>query len=96
MQYMVHTTVVVLGRNRESLYTLELIYEVVQRWKPLLIFFLNAVFEVVRKLPFRGVGSRVKRSRWSEDSFWEITAVKPSLVRLIMFHDSTSRIDFPE
>eukprot|EP00884_Botryococcus_braunii_P013683 jgi/Botrbrau1/22315/Bobra.0863s0001.1 len=52
---MVHTTVVVLGRN---------------------------LFEVVRNLPFRGVGSRVKRSRWSEDSFWEITAVKPSLDEL--------------
>lgn len=38
------------------------------------------VFEVVRTLPFRGVRSRVKRKNWHDNSFWEITAVKPSLV----------------
>ncbi len=42
---------------------------------------LPTVFEVVTKLPHCGVGATVQRSKWHDDSFWQLTAVQPSVVR---------------
>lgn len=35
-----------------------------------------AVYEVLGKLPRHGVGSRIQRSTWYADSFWDIAEVK--------------------
>ncbi|KAK9818258.1 hypothetical protein WJX72_009693 [[Myrmecia] bisecta] len=37
------------------------------------------LFEVAQTLPKRGLGADVQRSRWNEEHFWRITAIKPSL-----------------
>ena len=41
----------------------------------------SAVIQVTKKLPQRGLGKRVQRLAWKEDSYWTVTAVKPSIVR---------------
>lgn len=35
-----------------------------------------AVYEILSKLPKHGVGAKLKREKWMNDSFWEITKVK--------------------
>jgi len=36
---------------------------------------------VTKKLPNRGLGTKLQRLKWKDDSYWTITAVKPSIVR---------------
>lgn len=38
------------------------------------------VLQVTKKLPSRGLGTKLQRLKWKDDSYWTITAVKPSLV----------------
>lgn len=50
-------------------------------WQKLLLpFGFNyrtiAVYEVLGKLPRHGVGSRIQRKTWLEDSFWDIAEVR--------------------
>lgn len=40
-----------------------------------------AVFQLVNSLPQKGTGYRVKRHKWPEGKFWELTTVRPSVVR---------------
>lgn len=42
-----------------------------------------AVYEVLSKLPQHGVGSKISRVTWMDNSFWTVTEVKMGLVRLI-------------
>lgn len=46
-----------------------------------------AVFDVVTKLPGTGVGAKVQRNTWPPESYWTVTAVRPTVVR----HSSASR-----
>ena len=39
-----------------------------------------AVFEVAGRLEKNGIGHRLQRTTWPKDSFWTITAIRPSLV----------------
>lgn len=41
----------------------------------LFLCFVLAVFEVLSKLPRHGVGSRLSRTTWGKDSYYEITEV---------------------
>ena len=41
---------------------------------------LLAVLQVTKKLANRGIGTKLQRRTWKEDSYWTITAVKPSIV----------------
>lgn len=43
----------------------------------------GAVFQLVNHLPQKGTGYRVKRNKWPEGQFWELTTVRPSVVRQI-------------
>ena len=45
----------------------------------------GAVLQVTKKLPNRGLGTKLQRLKWKDDSFWTITAVKPSIVRAKLF-----------
>jgi len=45
-----------------------------------------AVFDVVTKLPGTGVGAKVQRNTWPPESYWTVTAVRPTVVR----HSSAS------
>ena len=47
------------------------------------ISIIVAVYEVVTKLERHGIGHKVQRTTWKEDSFWTITGIKPSLVSLL-------------
>ena len=40
-----------------------------------------AVFEILSRQPKHGVGSRLSRNTWKDDSFWTVSDVKLSLVR---------------
>ena len=46
---------------------------------------MSAVLEVTKSLPQRGLGSKLQRIKWQADSYWTVTAVKPSIVRLEAF-----------
>lgn len=35
-----------------------------------------AVYEILSKLPRHGVGARVQRKAWKEDSFWDVVETK--------------------
>ncbi|CAK0753148.1 hypothetical protein CVIRNUC_002199 [Coccomyxa viridis] len=37
------------------------------------------LFEVARRLQKDGLGQNLQRTSWPDDSFWTITAIKPSL-----------------
>lgn len=37
------------------------------------------LLQVTKKLQLRGVGARLQRVAWKEDSYWTLTAVKPSI-----------------
>ncbi|CAL5227585.1 g10583 [Coccomyxa viridis] len=37
------------------------------------------LFEVASRLEKHGIGHRIQRATWPEDSFWTITAIRPSL-----------------
>ncbi|KAL3148478.1 hypothetical protein ABBQ38_013920 [Trebouxia sp. C0009 RCD-2024] len=39
----------------------------------------ESLLQVTKKLPRRGVGTKLQRLSWKEDSFWTLTAVKPSI-----------------
>ena len=43
---------------------------------------LSAVLQVTKNLPKRGLGTKVQRVSWKDDSYWTVTAVKPSIVSL--------------
>ncbi|KAI8106890.1 hypothetical protein M9434_001544 [Picochlorum sp. BPE23] len=34
------------------------------------------VYEILSKLPKHGVGSRIQRKTWKDDSFWDVSQVK--------------------
>ena len=40
------------------------------------------MFEVASRLEKHGIGHRIQRATWPEDSFWTITAIRPSLVTI--------------
>lgn len=39
----------------------------------------ESLLQVTRKLPNRGLGTKLQRIKWKDDSYWTITAVKPSI-----------------
>lgn len=38
------------------------------------------MYEVLGKLPKHGIGAKVRRAKWQDDSFWEVTAVSVDMV----------------
>ena len=46
------------------------------------LFVIAAVFDVVRKLPDTGVQAKLQRKTWPPESFWTVTAVQPTVVRV--------------
>lgn len=40
------------------------------------VFCCVAVYEILSKLPKHGVGSRIQRKTWKDDSFWDVSQVK--------------------
>jgi hypothetical protein len=45
-------------------------------WTSLVLNAKNFI-EVTRSLPKHGIGAKLRRTTWGEDSFWQVTAVKP-------------------
>ncbi|KAL0038066.1 hypothetical protein WJX79_000854 [Trebouxia sp. C0005] len=39
----------------------------------------DSLFQLTKKLPNRGLGTKLQHVKWKDDSFWTITAVKPSI-----------------
>ncbi|DBB13536.1 hypothetical protein WJX82_004520 [Trebouxia sp. C0006] len=39
----------------------------------------QSLLQVTKKLPNRGLGTKLQRLKWKDDSYWTITAVKPSI-----------------
>ena len=51
-----------------------------------------AVFDVASKLPSRGVGQRISRKTWEDNSFWTVERVQVKLVAYYLWHSILVRI----
>jgi Mitochondrial 28S ribosomal protein S34 len=40
-----------------------------------------AAYEVLSSLPKHGVGTKITRSTWQDNSFWTVTQIKTEMVR---------------
>lgn len=55
---------------------------------------VHTVFEVAARLEKNGIGQRLQRTTWPENSFWTITAIRPSLVSPCRhLHDKTEEAE---
>ncbi|KAK9785857.1 hypothetical protein WJX73_009064 [Symbiochloris irregularis] len=39
----------------------------------------RSLFDLLQKQPKQGLGQKFRRTSWKDDSFWTLTAAKPSL-----------------
>lgn len=43
------------------------------------ILLADNLLQVTKQLPSRGLGTKLQRIKWKDDSYWTVTAVKPSI-----------------